>query len=139
MLKRFVAGTAIAAVGIACGALAILFVPAVPVQRSYLLPLVWCFAPLTWGIWALLAPCSWVPRRLPIWGAILGLIAGTLTAFVLNLPSRILGQTVPAALRGAGVAVIVALYYVLWMLVRAVYRALGPTDSAAPKSFTTAA
>ena len=27
-------------------------------------------------------------------------------------------------------------YYVLWMLVRAVYRALGPTDSAAPKSYT---
>ncbi len=139
MLKRFVAGTAIAAVGIACGALAILFVPAVPVQRSYVLPLFWCFAPLVWGMWAMLAPRSWVPRRLPIWGAILGLIAGTLAAFVLNVPARILGQTVPAALRGVGVAVIVAFYYALWILVRAVYRALGPTGSAAPKSFTTAA
>ncbi len=139
MLQRFVAGTAIAAVGIACGALAILFVPTVPVQRSYLLPLFWCFAPLAWGIWAILAPRSWVPRRLPIWGAILGLIAGTLAAFVLDMPSRILGQTVPTALRGVGVAAVVAFYYLLWMLVRAVYRALGPTDAAVPKSFTTAA
>jgi hypothetical protein len=54
----------------------------------------------------------------------LGLIAGALAAFVLNLPSRILGQTVPAALRGVGVGVIVVFYYVLWMLVRAVYRRL---------------
>jgi len=128
MLKRFVAATAIAAVGIACGTLAILLLPTVPVQRSYPLPLFWCFAPLAWGIWAMLAPSSWVPRKLPIWGAILGLIAGTLAAFVLNLPARILGQTVPAALRGVGVAAIVAFYYGLWMLVRAVYRALGPTS-----------
>lgn len=134
MLQRFVAGTAIAAVGIACGALTILLVPAVPVQRSYPLALFWCFAPLAWGIWAMLAPRSWVPQRLPIWGAILGLIAGMLAAFVLNLPLRIFGQTVPAALRGVGAVLIVVFYYLLWMLVRAVYRALGPTDSAVPKS-----
>jgi hypothetical protein len=139
MLKRFVAATAIAAVGVACGALAIVLVPNVPVQRSYLLPLFWCFAPLAWGIWAMLAPSSWVPRRLPIWGAILGFIAGVLAAFVLNMPSRILGQAVSAAVRGVGVVAIVVFYYLLWMLVRAVYRALGPTDSATPKSYTTAA
>ena len=139
MLKRFVAGTAIAAVGIACGALALLLLPTVPLQRSYVLPLLWCFAPFAWGIWAMLAPRSWIPRKLPIWGAILGLIAGTLAAFLLDLPSRILGQPVPAALRGVGVAVIVAFYYLLWMLVRAVYRALGPTDSAVPKFSTTVA
>jgi hypothetical protein len=139
MLKRFVAATAIAAVGVACGALAIVLVPNVLVQRSYPLPLFWCFAPLTWGIWAMLAPSSWVPRRLPIWGTILGLIAGSLAAFVLNMPSRILGQTVSAAVRGVGVVVIGVFYYFLWMLVRAVYRALSPTDSGAPKPFTTAA
>jgi membrane associated rhomboid family serine protease len=78
-------------------------------------------------------------QRLPTWGAILGVIAGLGAAFVLNLPSRILGQAVPAALREVGVVVIVVFYFLLWMLVRAVYRALGPTDSAAPKSHTTAA
>lgn len=124
MLRRFVAATAIASMGIACGALAILLIPNVTVERVYLLPLFWCFAPLAWGLWAMLAPSALVPQRLPIWGAILGLIAGTLAAFVLNLPSRILGQTVPAAPRGMGVVVIVAFYYALWMLVRVVYRRL---------------
>ena len=95
--------------------------------------------PLAWGIWAMLAPRGFVPHRLPIWGAILGLIAGALAAFVLNLPSRILGQTLSAALRGLGVVAMVVFYYVLWMLVRAVCRALGPTDSVALKSYTTAA
>jgi hypothetical protein len=124
MLRRFVAATAIASVGIACAALAILLIPAVTVQRVYLLPLFWCFAPLAWGLWAMLAPSAWVPQRLPIWGAILGLIAGMLAAFVLNLPLQILGRSVPAAFRGIGVVVIVAFYYVLWMLVRVVYRRL---------------
>ncbi|MBZ5566379.1 MAG: hypothetical protein LAN64_00865 [Acidobacteriia bacterium] len=107
--------------------------------KAYPLALLWCFAPLAWGTWAMLAPRGFVPHRLPIWGAILGLIAGVLAAFVLNMPSRILGQALPAALRGMGVVVIVVFYYLLWMLVRGVYRALGPTDSARPKSYTTAA
>ena len=139
MLHRFVSGSAVASVGIACAALAVSVIPSLTWQRVYPLAVMWCFAPLAWGLWAMLAPRGFVPHRLPIWGAILGLIAGALAAFVLNLPSRILGQTLSAALRGVGVVAIVVFYYVLWMLVRAVCRALGPTDSAAPKSYTTAA
>ena len=39
----------------------------------------------------MLAPESWVPQRLPLWGALLGAIAGTLAAFILNIPARVLG------------------------------------------------
>jgi hypothetical protein len=91
MLRRFVAGSAIASVGIACAAFTVSVIPGLTWQRAYPLALVWCFAPLAWGIWAVLAPSSWVPQRLPTWGAILGVIAGLGAAFVLNLPSRILG------------------------------------------------
>lgn len=72
----------------------------------------------------MLTPSAWMPERLPLWGAILGLIAGSLAMFVLNLPSRILGETVPAALRGVAVLVMVLFYYLLWMLVRTAYRSL---------------
>jgi hypothetical protein len=68
---------------------------------------------------------------LPLWGAILGLIAGVLAAFVLNLPFRVLGETVPVTLRGVGVVVIMVFYYLLWMLVRFAYRSLGTPTSAA--------
>lgn len=44
--------------------------------------------------------------------------------FVLNLPSRVLGATVPVILRAAGVAVATGGYYFLWMLVRLAYRSL---------------
>jgi hypothetical protein len=54
----------------------------------------------------------------------LGLIAALGAAFVLNLPSRVLGQAVSALLRGIWVIVMVVIYYFLWMLVRAVYRAI---------------
>ena len=79
----------------------------------------------------MLAPSGWVPQRLPIWGGILGLIAGVLAAFVLNLPSRVLGVTVPVILRGVAVVVIVAFYYFLWMLVRIAYRSLGTPTAVA--------
>ncbi len=139
MLQRFVSGAAIAAVAIACAAFAVLIIPGITWQRAYPLALLWCFAPLGWGIWAMLAPRGFVPHRLPIWGAILGLIAGTLAAFVLNIPSRVLGQSAPATLRGVGVIAIVVVYYALWTLVRAVYQALATTQSVAPKTYTTAA
>ncbi len=125
MLRRFVAGTSISSVLIACGAMAILLVPALALPRTYPLAVVWCFVPLAWGIWAMLAPAAWVPELLPIWGALLGFIAGVLAAFVVNMPSRILGQTIPAGVRGLGVMVMVAFYYWFWMLVMAAYRALG--------------
>ncbi len=131
MFRRFVSASAIASMVIALGALVILLTPAQAVQRFYPLTIWWCLAPLVWGLWAMLAPSRWVPQRLPLWGAILGLVAGLLAAFVLNLPARALGVTVPVTVRGVGVVVMVVFYYVLWMLVRVAYRSLGPPTSVA--------
>jgi hypothetical protein len=131
MFRRFVSGSAIASIAIAFAALVVLLTHGLGAQRFYPLTIVWCFAPLVWGLWAMLAPSGWVPQRLPIWGGILGLIAGVLAAFVLNLPSRVLGVTVPVILRGVGVVVIVAFYYFLWMLVRIAYRSLGTPTAVA--------
>jgi hypothetical protein len=132
MFRRFVSGSAVAATVIALVALVIMVAPALAVRRLYPIPIMWlAFAPLVWGLWAMVAPSAWVPQRLPIWGAILGLIAGLLGAFVLNLPSRVLGETVPVTLRGVGVGVIVVAYYFLWMLVRIAYRSLGSATSRA--------
>ncbi len=91
----------------------------------------WCFAPLVWGLWAMIAPASWLPQRLPLWGAILGLLAGLNAFVVLNLPLRVFGVTAPDILRGVGVVVIGVFYYFLWMLVRMAFRSLGaPTPVA---------
>ena len=124
MLQRFVSGCAVASVAIAGGALTILLAPGLTLQVVYPLPVAWCFVPLAWGIWAMLAPSSWLPQRLPIWGAFLGLIGGLIAIFVLDMPARLLGTSVPLALRGLGVVIIMAFYYLLWMLVRVVYRNL---------------
>jgi hypothetical protein len=131
MFRRFVSASAIASVGIALAVLVVLLTPALTLPRAYPLTVMWCFGPLAWGLWAVFAPSSWVPRRLPIWGAILGLIVGLLAHFVLNLPFRLFGVTVPGILRGVAVIVIVVLYYFLWMLVRVAYRSLGPPPSVA--------
>ncbi len=126
MFPRFVAASGIASIAIALGSLALMIIPTVSLQRAYPLTTIWCFVPLAWGIWALVTPAVWLPQRLPIWGAILGLIAGSLGAFVLNLPSRILGITVPAIVRGLAVFVMAGFYYLLWMLVRVAYTTLVP-------------
>ena len=131
MFRRFVSGSAIASVVIGFGALVVLLTEGLAVQRFYPLTLVWCLVPVVWGLWAMFAPVGWVPQRLPLWGAILGLIAGLLAAFVLNLPLRIFGATVPVTWRGVAVVVIVVIYYFLWMLVRVAYRSLGAPTSAA--------
>ncbi len=127
MFQRFVAGTAIGSVVIAVAALAALAMPGLALARVWPLTTMWCFVPLAWGVWALLTPRAWLPQRLPFWGAILGLVAGLMGSLVLNLPSRILGGTVPLAGRWVAVAIITGLYYFLWMLVRAAYRLLAPT------------
>ncbi len=124
MFQRFAAGTAIASMAIALAALAVLLIPVVSFQSIYPLPVIWCIVPLVWGVWAMISPKSWVPQRLPLWGAILGLVAGVFGAFILNIPSRITGEPLPSLLRGLGVLVAVVLYYLLWMLVRVAYRSL---------------
>jgi len=129
MFRRFVSGSAIASVGIAIAALITLLVHGLAEQRFYPLMMMWCFAPLVWGLWAMLAPAGWVPERLPIWGAVLGLVAGMMALFVLNLPLRVLAVTGAGGLRGVGVVVIVVFYYVLWMLVRLAFRSLSTPKS----------
>lgn len=130
LFQRFAASTAVASSAIATAALIVCLAPGLNFQRIYPLPILWCMAPAAWGIWALLIPSSWMPKRLPLWGAILGLMAGSLAAFVLNLPSRFFGQAVPLPLRGVAVLVMVLFYYLLWMLVRAACRSLaGATSS----------
>ena len=124
MLQRFAAATAIASMAIALPALVVLLAPPFVFQRVYPLPLVWCWLPLLWGLWALIVPKAWLPQRLPLWGAILGLIAGLLAAFVFDIPSRIVGRQAPGLPRGVGVLLAAVLYYFLWMLVRLAYRSL---------------
>lgn len=53
------------------------------------------FVPLAWGIWGMLVLAVWVLRQLPLWGAMLGSIAGALGVLVVDLPFRILRVTVP--------------------------------------------
>ena len=77
-----------------------------------------------WGFWSLVAPKSWVPERLPSWGALLGLIAGSFAMFVINVPLRAFDVWLSPQARGGGLLCIVALYYVGWMLVRAVLEKL---------------
>lgn len=131
MFHRFAAGTAVASIAIALAAFIVLLTPRITFERIYPVTVLWCIAPCAWGIWALLTPSSWMPKRMPLWGAILGLIAGTMAAFVLNIPSRFLGEAVSPKLRGVAVLVMTLFYYLLWMLVRAAYRSL---ISAAPEN-----
>jgi hypothetical protein len=130
MFPRFAAGTAIASIAIAAGVLVMVLTPGLTFERIYPLTIIWCLAPLVWGVWALLAPPAWVPHRLPLWGAILGVMAGVLAAYVLNMPSRVLGETLSGAGRVAALVVLTVFYYFLWMLVRAAYRSLTSTTSA---------
>jgi hypothetical protein len=133
MFRRFVSGSSIASIAVAFAALVVLIVPGLDAQMFYPLAFLWCLAPLAWGLWAALAPGSWTAKRLPIWGAILGLWAGSVGAFVLNLPAHILGIPVSIIARAAGVVVMSAFYYVLWMLVGAAHRALNVSTPAPEK------
>ena len=55
---------------------------------------------------------------------VVGLLPGSVAFFVLNLPARIFGVDAAVGYRALGLAVIVLVYYLLWMLVRLSYRAL---------------
>lgn len=126
MLQRFVAGTAVASVAIAVGDLVVLLIPTLKVSQ---LTTIWCFVPLIWGLWAVCTPSRWMPVRLPVWGAILGLVAGIFAMFVLNIPLRVLGLMLPLTWRVLLLLVAVAFYYVLWRLVRVLYCSIGHTPT----------
>ena len=126
MFRRFAAASAVASVAIGIAGLAVSLLPIGSAPRFYVVLRIWCLAPLIWGLWAMVTPKSWVPQRLPLWGAILGLIAGLFAVLVLNLPLRIVGVDLSVPLRGLAVLIAVAFYYLLWMLVRVAYRSLAP-------------
>jgi len=129
MFARFAAATAVVSAAIALAGLVVVLTPGLTFAKIYPLPIIWCFAPLVWGLWAWLTPSTWMPQRLPLWGAILGVIGGSFGAFVLNMPSRLLGEEVSPYVRGVAVLVMALFYYALWMLVRAAYRALAGVAS----------
>jgi hypothetical protein len=124
MFHRFAAATAIASAALGMAALVVLVIPGVPLDRFAPVLLLWCMVPLVWGLWAVLTPSAWVPERLPVWGAILGVLVGALALLVLDLPSRVAGIAVPVGYRILGLVLLVLFYYLLWMLVRLSYRAL---------------
>jgi hypothetical protein len=119
----------VASVGIAVGA-AVLWLAAPAPANFYVVTAVWCFVPLGWGIWAMLAPAAWVPGRLPLWGALLGLVAAVLAVFVLRFPQQLLGRELPT-LRWAALVIAPLVYYAAWLLVAALYRSIaaGRTDA----------
>ena len=129
MFRRFASASAIPAIAIPMLLLAIVLTHRLTVPKAYPLTTLWCFAPLAWGFWAAIAPKSWVPRRLPGWGAILGLFAGLFGTFVLNLPHVLFDPELPVGWKLAIAAGLAILYFILWMFVRAGYRSLGGTES----------
>lgn len=69
-----------------------------------------------------MAPTGWVPRRLPLWGAILGVVAGAVAGPMLDLPLRLAGLR---GMRSITLIVGPVLYYAFWLLVPVAYRSLG--------------
>lgn len=128
MLRRFASAGVIPALAIPIILLAIFLTRTLTVPKAFPLTTLWCFAPLIWGIWAVLAPSSWVPKRLPIWGAFLGLLVGLFAMFVLNMPHVLLDADLSVVWRVVIVVGIVVLYFILWMLVRAAYRSLSSAE-----------
>jgi hypothetical protein len=123
MLRRFAAACAVASVVIATGAAASLLWRWTA-SGARITTTAWCFVPLAWGLWAMLAPVRWVPSRLPIWGAILGTVAGIMAGPVLDLPLRLGGLS---GVRWVTLVVGPIFYYFVWLLVRVAYRSLvGP-------------
>jgi hypothetical protein len=121
MIHRFAAASAVASVLIAVGALASLLPPRWSAADALILTTAWCFVPLAWGLWAMLAPARWVPGRLPLWGAILGIVAGIIAGPVLDLPLRLAGLR---DVRWMTLVIGPILYYLVWLLVPIAYRSL---------------
>ncbi len=137
MLRRFFAATAVASCLIALAS-AGTWLLAIPAEARVLLTALWCFVPLAWGVWALLAPPRIVPNYLPSWGAGLGLIVGVMAGFVLDMPAKVLGQPLPWTHWAALVIGPVA-YYLFWMIVRAVYVRTTPASGQRDRAMRSAA
>jgi uncharacterized membrane protein len=83
----------------------------------------------------MLAPARWVRSRLPIWGAILGIVAGIIAGPVLDLPLRLIGLS---GVRWMPLIVGPILYYFLWLLVGLAYRSLYVTGKSPDAASTEA-
>jgi len=131
MLHRFVSASVVASVAIAFGAAALLIAKHIFVlQNVHQLAMLWCCLPLIWGVWAILTPHTWMPKRLPWWGAILGVLAVIAGGFILNMPLRLTGVYVPIPYRVLGGVLAIVFYYVFWLVVRIVYLDLrGPEEA----------
>lgn len=123
MFHRFAAACSVASVVIAGGALVSLPL-GLPSEGARTLVTVWCFVPVAWGLWAMFAPARWVPSQLPVWGAILGVLAGVVAGPLLDIPARLGG---PGGIRWLALVAGPLLYYVLWLLVGSAYRSLQAT------------
>jgi hypothetical protein len=128
MLQRFTAACAVASVVIATGAVISLLPPRWAAADALILTTAWCFVPSAWGLWAMLAPARWVPSRLPVWGAILGVVAGIIAGPVLDLPRRLGGLN---NVRWMPLVVGPILYYLLWLPVGVAHRSLQVTGQPA--------
>jgi hypothetical protein len=131
MLRRFAAASSVASFVVAIGALASLLPPGWPAADSRLLTTAWCFVPLAWGLWAMLAPASWVPHQLPLWGAILGVGAGIIAGPVLDLPLRLGGMR---DIRWSTLIVGPLFYYLVWLFVPVTYRSLIGAEASEPQT-----
>ena len=103
-------------------------------QRFYQMTALWCLVPFVWGVWMMLAPRSWIEKRLAAWGAILGALAGIAGIYLLDVPQRVAGFSVPAGLKPLGVLLAGVIYGVVWIAVGRVYRALTLAPASTAKS-----
>jgi hypothetical protein len=122
MLIRFASAAAVASVLIALVALGLLLNTSFTVEGQIALLTVWCLLPAIWGVWAVAAPKSWFPQHLILWGAILGLLLGSVVMFVFDVPGRLGIEEMTTWWKGALLPVIVVVYAVLWKVVGDVHR-----------------
>ncbi|MDT8070165.1 MAG: hypothetical protein ROO76_18520 [Terriglobia bacterium] len=122
MLTRFAAAAVVASIATAIAAVFVLMLPNLTLQQMSPILVIWCMAPCIWGLWAVIAPSEWVQQRLPIWGAVLGIIVGILALFVLNMPYRVFGLSLSHSMRALGTVFATLMYYLLWMAVSFTYR-----------------
>jgi hypothetical protein len=66
-----------------------------------------------------------------MWGTILGIFGGLMAIFVVNLPYRVLGVALPTIPKAFSVLVAALFYYLLWTMLRMVYKSLSGSSSAA--------
>jgi hypothetical protein len=124
MLTRFASAVCVASPAAALATVVALLVAEPRSEALYRLTSLWCIVPAGWGVWAMLAPRTWVPKHLPSWGALLGLLVGSVVIFALDLPAQFLREPPPASVRGLVVLILAAFYYCLWMVVRRVFGVL---------------